>query len=46
METTNGLLHLRQIKFGAEKIINVPTSFICIIVLFYGAFKYGECAKF
>jgi hypothetical protein len=33
-------------NFGAEEIIDIPISFISIIILFDAVFKYGHGAKF
>jgi hypothetical protein len=33
-------------NFGIEEIMDIPTSFIWIIILFDAVFKYGDGAKF
>jgi hypothetical protein len=38
METTHEPLHLRHMKFVHWKIMDIPVSFIWIIIFFYGAF--------
>jgi hypothetical protein len=44
MERTHVLLHLDEVLFHS-KILDIPTSFICIIILFDGAFEYGSISK-
>jgi hypothetical protein len=46
METAHEPLDLEQMKFSFVKEIDIPTSFIWIIILFDEAFKYGDGAKF
>jgi hypothetical protein len=33
-------------KFGTENMMGIPASFICIIILFDEAIKYGDGATF
>jgi hypothetical protein len=40
------MLHLEKNKFGVEKIMYMPTSFIWIIIFFDEDFKRGEGTKF
>jgi hypothetical protein len=41
MERTNELLHYDKLSCVHRKIMDIPTSFIWIIILFDGAFEYG-----
>jgi hypothetical protein len=46
MEITHEMLHLENRKFGTATDHYTPTSFIWIIIFFYGAFEYGNGVKF
>jgi hypothetical protein len=48
MATTRELLHLLldERSFVQWKIVDIPTSFILIIVFFNGPFKYVDCGIF
>jgi hypothetical protein len=47
MGTSYEPLHLNKfLSFVQQKITDMPTSFISIIILIYEAFKYGDSAKF
>jgi hypothetical protein len=45
MEINNELLHLNKLSFLHRKIIDIPTSFIWIVIFFSGAFQYGGISK-
>jgi hypothetical protein len=45
-ETTHEPLHSDKWTLVQEKIMEIPTSFISIIILFNAVFKYGDGAKF
>jgi hypothetical protein len=42
MATTHGLLHWDKQSFIQWKIVDVPTSFIWIIIFFNGSVEYGD----
>jgi hypothetical protein len=46
METTHESLDLDKRLSVQQKLMDTPTSFISVITLFDGAFKYGDGAKF
>jgi hypothetical protein len=45
METTHEPLHLDEWSVIQSKNVDLSTSFIWIIILFYKVFKYGNGAK-
>jgi hypothetical protein len=45
VETTHEALHLEKMKLGTAKDMDMPASFILIIIVFGEAFKYGGGAK-
>jgi hypothetical protein len=46
IETTHRPLHLDKRILEQWRIMNIPTSFIWIIIFFDGGFKYGDVSKF
>jgi hypothetical protein len=46
VETTHGQLHLDKWIFVQYEIMDIPVSWIWIIILFEELFKYGDGAKF
>jgi hypothetical protein len=46
VETTHEPLHLGKWTVEQQEVMNIPTSFIWIIILFDAVFKYGDGAKF
>jgi hypothetical protein len=46
VETTHEPLHLDKWTFVLQKIMDMPTSLILIIILFEAVFKYDDGAKF
>jgi hypothetical protein len=46
VETTHEPLHLDKWTLVQEEIMDIPISFIWIIILFDAVFKYGDGAKF
>jgi hypothetical protein len=46
MEKTHELMHLGKWSFVHRKIMDIPTSFIWIIIFFDEAFEYGGISKF
>jgi len=42
MATTHEPLHLDKRSFVQWKIVDIPTSFILIIIFFNGPFEYGD----
>jgi hypothetical protein len=46
VETTNEPLHLGKWTLVQKEIMDIPTSFIWIVVLFDTVFKYGDGKKF
>jgi hypothetical protein len=45
MESTHEPLHLDKLSFERRQIIDIPTSFIWIIIFLDGAFEYGGISK-
>jgi hypothetical protein len=46
MGRTHEALHIDKWSFVHWKIMDIPTSFIWIIIFFDGAFEYGGGSKF
>jgi hypothetical protein len=46
MEITHKLLQLDKRSLLQWKIMNVSTSFICVIILFNRPFEYDDCTIF
>jgi hypothetical protein len=46
MDTTHKPLHLDKWNMVEQKVMNIPTTFIWITILFDKAFKYGDGANF
>jgi hypothetical protein len=46
METTHEPLHLDKWTLLQKEIMDIPISFVWIIILFDAVFKYGDGAKF
>jgi hypothetical protein len=46
VEVTHESLHLDKLSFVRQKIIEIPTNFICVLVLFDEGFKYDNDEKF
>jgi hypothetical protein len=46
VETTHEPLHLDKWTLVQQEIMDIPISFIWIIILFDAGFKYGDGAKF
>jgi hypothetical protein len=46
MEITHDLLHLHKWSFVQWKIMDIPTSFIWIIILFDEGCKFGNDVEF
>jgi hypothetical protein len=42
MATPHEPLHLDKLSFEQWKIVDIPTSFMWIIILFNGPFEYGD----
>jgi hypothetical protein len=42
MATTHEPLHLHKRSFAKRKIMDIPISFIWIIIFFNGAIEYGD----
>jgi hypothetical protein len=42
----NEVLYVERWSFVRWKIMDIPTSFFKIVILFEGAFEYDDCAKF
>jgi hypothetical protein len=45
MDRTPETLHLVKWSFVHLKIMDIPTSFIWVIIFFKGAFEYGGISK-